>query len=140
MHSTAAFSRLMNKTISWARSVVKKGGWIRDTIFISKTPVPNTNTNILPSLAELKSIVDDVLKHPVLLPTRKSVKVTNTLTNEILYYDSLSEASLYFNKPPSSLTWPIKSYSLYLKKEKIEYILLFLTYLFFILTSFISSG
>jgi hypothetical protein len=113
MHSTAAFSRLMSKTVSWARAIVKKGGWIRDTIFISNTPIPNAN---IKTLTELKSIVDNVLKLPVTLPTSKNVKVTNTFTNEILYFDSLGKAAIHFNKPPSSLSRPVNLNTLYLIK------------------------
>lgn len=116
MHSTAAFSRLMSKTISWARGIVKKGGWIRDTLFISNTPVPNANINTLLTLTELKSIVDNVLKLPITLPISKNVKVTNTFTNEILYFDSLGKAAIHFNKPPSSLSRPVNLNTLYLKK------------------------
>ena len=77
---------------------------------------PNANINTLLTLTELKSIVDNVLKLPVTLPTLKSVKVTNTFTNEILYFDSLGKAALYFNKPASSLSRPVNLNTLYLKK------------------------
>ena len=109
MHTTAAFSRLMSKT------GVKKGGRIRDTIFISNTPVPNANINTLLTLTELKSIVDDIFKH-----SSKNVKVTDTFTNQIIYFYYLG--LFIFNKPPSSLSRPVNLNTLYLKKYKIEYV------------------
>ena len=84
---------------------------------------PNANINTLLTLTELKSIVDNILKLPITLPTSKKVKVTNTLTNEILYFDSLGKAAIHFNKPPSSLSRPVNLNTLYLKKYKIEYVL-----------------
>ena len=63
---------------------------------------PNANINTLLTLTELKSIVDNILKLPVTLPpkaSKKNMKVTNTFTNEILYFDSLGKAAIHFYKP-----------------------------------------
>ena len=79
---------------------------------------PNANINTLLTLTELKSIVDNVLKLPITLPISKNVKVTNTFTNEILYFDSLGKAAIHFNKPPGEapLSRPVNLNTLYLKK------------------------
>lgn len=82
MHSTAAFSRLMSKTVSWARAIVKKGGWIRDTaegLLVIHLYLMQILKLYLLSL-NLNQLLITFLNYPLLYRRRhqKNLKVTNT--------------------------------------------------------------
>ena len=93
---------------TWAKNILNRTkGWFKDTLFFSFKPIKGSSVSLI-SLEELRKLVSElILNNP--RNSGLKVKITNSKTGEILYYNSIKSAANSLKADESSISVRLKN-------------------------------